>query len=122
MDRRGVNHVRGRVRCPAVSGKIERFFRTLRLWLRWALLPEASRPMQRRLDGFAHWYNCCRPHAALGGRTPDEVWTGEKPPAPIPFYAADRRNLTIRMRRTACRGDPRLPIIHIQIEQRRAAA
>jgi transposase InsO family protein len=58
---------------------IERYFGTLkRQGTRCFLVPLLPRLMQEELDIFADWYNTIRPHQALQGRTPDEVWRLEK--------------------------------------------
>ena len=57
-----VKVVRGRVRCPAFNGKVERFFKTFRIWQRRTLLPLTLTGIQRKLDAFHHWYNTERLH------------------------------------------------------------
>ncbi len=57
-----IKTVRGRVRCPAFNGKVERFFKTFRIWQRRTLLPLSLSCIQRKLDVFCHWYNTQRPH------------------------------------------------------------
>ena len=69
LKRSGITVVKGKVRQPSFNGKVERPFRTLRLWLRVAVLPVGIAAQQRRLDRYRTWYNEHRPHAALGGRT-----------------------------------------------------
>jgi putative transposase len=52
---------------------IERFIRTLKdEGLRRILVPLTVRKMRREANAIIAWYNTCRPHTALGGRTPDE--------------------------------------------------
>ena len=72
----GTTPVKGKVRCPSFNGKAERFFRTLRRWLRRTLLPWSTVGLQRRLDAYDDWFNVHHPHAALAGRTPQEAWDG----------------------------------------------
>jgi hypothetical protein len=114
----GVTLVQGPVRAPFFNGKVERLFRTFRIWWRLVLTGLSPRALQRRLDAYRHWYNACRPHGALGGRVPEEAWNGERWPAPIPLRARDKLGVGLEVRRLKCRGDPRLPVIHIA---RRAA-
>ncbi|MCE5325568.1 MAG: integrase core domain-containing protein [Planctomycetaceae bacterium] len=118
----GIHHVQGRVRCPAVNGKIERFFRTFKLWLRAALLPINPRGVQKRLDRFATWYNGCRGHQALKGRTPDEAWQKKRLPKPVTYRAGGEVVPMIDIRRLKYRGDPNLPLIKIKVKRRRRAA
>ena len=52
---------------------IERFIRTLKdEGLRRILVPLNHRKMRAEADAIIAWYNTCRPHTALGGRTPEE--------------------------------------------------
>ncbi len=111
----GIRHVRGPVRKPCFNGKVERFFRTIRGWMRGVLWPLGVDAMQVRLDDFREWYNTRRPHQALGGRTPDEAWTGFELPEPVSFYACADVPVIITMRREPCRGDPRLPTAEIRL-------
>ena len=52
---------------------IERFIRTLKdEGLRRTLVPLTLGKMRAEANAIITWYNTCRPHTALGGRTPDE--------------------------------------------------
>jgi putative transposase len=52
---------------------IERFIRTFKdEGLRRILVPLNQRQMRAEVNAIIAWYNTCRPHTALGGRTPDE--------------------------------------------------
>ena len=52
---------------------IERFIRTLKdEGLRRILVPLSLRTMRAEANAIIAWYNTCRPHTTLGGRTPDE--------------------------------------------------
>ncbi len=119
MKRRGIHHVQGRVRAPYLNGKIERAFRTFRIWWSLVLCGLSIPALQRRLDDYRHWYNQHRPHSALDGRTPDEAWQGIAIPEPGPIRCRDPLKPYIRIRRVNCRGDPGLPVVHITV--RRAA-
>ena len=119
MSRMSIRHVRGRVRTPYLNGKIERLFRTWRIWASMLLLPFGRLAVQRRVEAFRHWYNHHRPHAALRGRTPEEAWQGTLLPKPIAIRQRDAVKPTISIRRVNCRGDPFLPIVQITV--RRAA-
>jgi len=46
----GIHHVRGRVRAPYLDGKMERAFRTFRIWWRLVLTGLSQRGIQRKLD------------------------------------------------------------------------
>jgi len=113
-----ITHVRGRVKSCQFNGKVERLFRTFKLWARIVLLGLNPRTIQRRLDCYREWYNTVRPHAALGARTPDEAWNGVELPAPIPLYARDPVEPIIEVERQDYRGDPFLPVIEIDARLR----
>ena len=52
---------------------IERFIRTLKdEGLRRILVPLTLGKMRAETNAIVAWYNTCRPHTTLGGRTPDE--------------------------------------------------
>jgi len=54
---------------------IERFIRTMKdEATRRTLIPKRQPDFQRELSHFFNWYNEWRPHAALEGRTPNEVY------------------------------------------------
>ncbi len=55
-----IRHVRGPVRAPFFNGKMERAFRTFRIWWRMVLVAACGRGMQRRIDSYRHWYNTHR--------------------------------------------------------------
>jgi hypothetical protein len=113
-----VQHVRGRVRVPFLSGKMEGAFRMLRVWWRMVLAALAKRNLQRRVDDYRLWYNAFRPHSAVGGLTPGEAVRGMTLPASMPVRAREAAKAWVEVRRRRCRGDPRLPVIQIT---RRAA-
>ena len=110
-----VKVVRGRVRCPAFNGKVERFFKTFRIWQRRTLLPLTLTGIQRKLDAFHHWYNTERLHQGIGGLTPNEAWAGETPAEPTSFQSASSVSPRIHITRRSCRGDPRLPSIRVRV-------
>ena len=117
MRRKRIRHVRSRVRAPYLNGRMERFFRTLKLWQRLTLLALCVVNIQRRLDSFAAWYNTARPHSALGGRTPEEAYHGKALPKPVVYRTRDGPNIQIEIARRKHRGDPRLPIVDIKLRK-----
>ena len=121
LKHRDITVVKGKVRQPSFNGKVERLFRTLRLWLRVAVLPVGISSLQRRLDRYRTWYNEHRPHAALDGRTPEEVWDGVDMPEAIPIRATDPDQIIMNVERRSYCGDRSLPIIMIRVERREAA-
>ena len=77
-----------------------------------------ARAIRKRLDRFADWYNSHRPHQALGGRTPDEVWHKRPLPDPVAYRAIGRVEPIITVRRHGHREDPDLPTVDIAVRQR----
>ena len=115
MKKTGIIPVQARVRAPFLNGKIERAFRTFRVWWRLVLTGLTQRGIQRRLDQFGTWFNEQRPHSALQGRTPREAWQGRVLPEPVPIRARDQRQPQIEIRREHYHGDPRLPVLEISV-------
>ena len=59
---------------------LERFIRTLKdEGIKRIVVPFRRDALRREVDLQVVWYNASRPHMALGGRTPDEVWFGQPP-------------------------------------------
>jgi putative transposase len=117
MGKLDIGHVKGRVRAPYLNGKIERAFRTFRLWWSVILCGATRRGLQCRLDNYRYWYNHHRPHSALHGITPDEAWHGTGLSEPFSFRHRDHVKPRIGIRRLYCRGDPLLPVIHITVQR-----
>jgi transposase InsO family protein len=69
----GICHERIRAGCPQQNGRHERFHRTLKAG---AMLPPAGTLATQQVvfDRFARYYNETRPHAALGGQSPAQVY------------------------------------------------
>ncbi len=117
LRRQRIRQVRTRVRAPFLNGKIERFFRTFKLWQRLTLMAAGASGIQRRLDVFASWYNTCRTHSALDSRTPEEAHCGKALPNPIAYRTRDGPKIYIGIRRRHFRGDPRLPVVEITVRK-----
>ena len=115
MKKMGIIPVQARVRAPYLNGKIERAFRTFRVWWRLVLTGLTQRGIQRRLDDFGAWFNEHRPHSALHGRTPQEAWEGRVLPEPVPIRARKHLQPEIGIHCRYCHGDPRLPVIEISV-------
>lgn len=70
----GIQQKNGHPGHPQTQGKIERFHRTLKLWLA-GQPPAADLPtLQAQLDAFRQLYNTARPHRALGRTTPHTAY------------------------------------------------
>jgi transposase InsO family protein len=53
---------------------VERFHRTVKELLRLITIPEVQEQFELELGLIIDWYNEHRPHEALGGKTPNEVY------------------------------------------------
>lgn len=115
LKRRGIACISGKVRSCKFNGKVERFFRTLKLWQRLAALFIGTRSIQKRLDGFRAWYNTGRCHQAIDGLTPDERWTGTMRAAPKRYLVRDAVRPRFHVIRRNHSSDPNLPVFDIRI-------
>ncbi|MAX25178.1 MAG: hypothetical protein CMJ19_11810 [Phycisphaeraceae bacterium] len=116
LNELGIKHIRGPVRMPNFNGKIERFFRTLRIWQRSVWLLPKHQNLQKRLVSFQLWYNQYRYHQSLDGLTPDEAWDCFEPEEPIPIRSADwPSHPHIRIQRSRFKDDAHLPVIKITV-------
>ena len=77
----GVTQKNGRPGHPQTQGKIERFHRTLKLWLTGRPRPSTLAELQTLLDTFAVIYNTQRPHRAHHPRTTPETAYSARPKA-----------------------------------------
>ena len=66
----GIKHQRSDKHCPWQNGKIERLFGTFKQCLKRYTL--SSNHLGAELSEFKTWYNYCRPHQGLKGKTPAE--------------------------------------------------
>jgi hypothetical protein len=102
---------------PYLNGKIERSFKTLRLYWRLILCRNSTASVQRRLNHYRHWYNIHRPHSALGVLTPDEAWRQKPAPTAVPIRARDGAHYHFHVAMRNCRGDPGLPVFQITVRK-----
>ena len=71
---------------------VERFILTMKCLLAGLLLvPYRREGFRRELDSIAQWYNDVRPHSALRGRTPSEVYGGKYPANRRPRFEPRQR-------------------------------
>jgi hypothetical protein len=101
---------------PFTNGKIERFFRTFKLWQRRVLLGLKADTIQHRLDIYRDWYNTQRPMPALGGWTPDQAHRRQPPLKAVPIRARDPAPVLHVVKRDYG-GDPYLPVIEISFAE-----
>lgn len=79
---------------PQTCGKIERFWQTLKKWLRARPAPATLDELNVLLDQFRDFYNHRRPHRALRGATPAEAFTATEKarpadrPLPAPVFVS----------------------------------
>lgn len=118
----GIEHVRCSVGHWQLNAKLERVNRTLKDWAHGAMLTPSTSAMQQRIDAFVEWFNEYRPYAANGIRTPLEAEEGMRPITPVRFTERGTIQPCIRVTRTHHRGDPRLVIPRIIVEERRLDA
>jgi transposase InsO family protein len=77
---------------PQTCGKIERLWQTLKKWLRARPTPDTLADLNTLLDRFRDFYNHQRPHRALHGATPAEIFSATEParpatsPLPAPVF------------------------------------
>ncbi len=75
--RRDIRPRYGAIGEPASIAIVERFIRSMKYeCLRCLLVPAALAGMRREVGLYATWYNTQRPHMALAGKTPREVYEG----------------------------------------------
>jgi transposase InsO family protein len=77
----GVELINSRPSHPQTLGKLERFHRTLKDWLRDEPPPADLAELQALLDRFRSHYNEERPHQGIGDRTPGERYRSPVEPA-----------------------------------------
>ena len=86
-DRKGITPRFGAVGKKGSIAVIERFIRSLkRECMREIMVPLCEQAVLRELELFADWYNGNRPHSALAGQTPAEVYRGVEPACQLPRF------------------------------------
>jgi transposase InsO family protein/transposase-like protein len=115
----GIEHIRCSVGHWQLNAKLERVNRTLKDWAHGAMLIPSTKAVQNRIDSFTEWFNEHRPHAAHGIRTPVEAEAGSRLITPVHYAQRGTIEPCIRVTRTHHRGDPRLVITCIVVEERR---
>jgi transposase InsO family protein len=85
--RRGIGLRFGAVGRRGSIAVVERFIGSIkRESVRWIIVPLRLGAMRAELAAYVVWYNVHRPHQALGGRTPREVYVGLHPASARPRY------------------------------------
>jgi transposase InsO family protein len=90
----GVKTINSRPFHPQTCGKIERFWQTLKKWLRARPAATTIEELNDLLDQFRDFYNHHRGHRALRGAIPAEAFTATEParpadrPLPAPVFVS----------------------------------
>lgn len=79
-----IRQINGSPNHPQTQGKIERFHRTLKLWLTAQPRAETLRQLNVQLAEFQRVYNTERPHKGAGRRTPQAAYMALPKATPIP--------------------------------------
>jgi transposase InsO family protein len=125
--RRDVQPRYRRVGEPVSIAIVERFIRSMKQeCTRCVLVPMSIAAMRREIKLYTIWYNTERPHMALAGKTPSEVYAGRATKKP---RLEPRPSWPLRPRRRRADSDSfRLALSHVEgrhhlpvIELRRAA-
>jgi transposase InsO family protein len=95
---------------PQTCGKVERFHQTLKKWLARQDPATTVSGLQAQLDSFTSYYNTCRPHRAIGRRTPQAAWNAR--PRAIPARQGIRVSEHFRVRRDRVDTDGKLTLRH----------
>ncbi len=75
---RGVNHRKTTPRRPQSNGRCEKFIGTLKQECLYRTFLVSTSQLQRLLNEYQEHFNTSRPHSALDGATPEEVFTKTK--------------------------------------------
>jgi transposase InsO family protein len=73
-----IRHIRTRPYRPRTNGKAERFIKTLQAEWAYAVSYQNSHQRRQALLPWLSYYNCRRPHSALGHKPPVSVLTDER--------------------------------------------
>ena len=113
--------MKGKVRVWQLNGKIERFFRTMKNWIRTTWMIPSTDGMQRRFSEYQVWYNEHRMDAALEAHTPEDR-VRDIDPSSILYNVNGGIEPVIRVTRQSARGDPKLFQLEIKVKERKKAA
>lgn len=82
----GITIKHGKPYHPQTQGKIERFHRTLKLWLHQRPRADSIEVLQGQLDTFVHYYNEVRPHRARDMVPPRRAYDALVKASPDPAH------------------------------------
>ena len=103
----GLKHVKSKVRSWKINANIERFFHTMKIWMRTTWMVPTQPRMQKRLEQYRTWYNQHRVLGAHHAHTPEDKSEGREP-KPILYTARGSIEPQIFATRQSARGDPKL--------------
>ena len=106
----GITHSHCRPYHPQTCGKVERFHQTLKKWLARHDPATTIGGLQAQPGQFTAYYNTCRPHRAIGRRTPADAWNAR--PRAIPSRQGIRVSEHFRVRRDRIDTDGKLTLRH----------
>ncbi|PCC28856.1 hypothetical protein CIK76_09050 [Glutamicibacter sp. BW80] len=86
-----IKQINGSPNHPQTQGKIERFHRTLKLWLNAQPRAKTVAQLNEQLEEFKHVYNMERPHKAAGRKPPYLRYTATAKAVPKPLPKDERR-------------------------------
>lgn len=86
-----IKQINGSPNHPQTQGKIERFHRTLKLWLKAQPRAKTVAQLNEQLEEFKHIYNTQRPHKAAGRKPPYLRYTATPKAVPKPLPKDERR-------------------------------
>jgi len=66
------------------------------------------------LAHYADWYNNHRPHQALDGRTPQDVYSGAQPQAPPSHSIPNSKLPVMELAVTHLHGNKLLPVVELR--------
>jgi transposase InsO family protein len=95
--RLGIRSVHSSPYHPQTCGKVERLHQTLKRFLSRQDRAATIAELQAQLDRFRDYYNTCRPHRAIGRRTPAEAFAAR--PKATPSLPVLRAPAHVRVRR-----------------------
>jgi transposase InsO family protein len=110
LRRLGVVQKHSRPNHPTTCGKVERFHQTLKKWLRaQTRQPQTLAELQALCDQFVAYYNSCRPHRSLNGRTPAAAYQARPKATPAGPIQAEPQ---ARVRRDVVDNHGKLTLRH----------
>lgn len=95
LNRKGIDHVRGKPNHPQTQGKIERYHRSMKniIKLDNYYFPEE---LKRQIEAFVDYYNNWRYHESLNNMTPADLFFGRQREVELARSVTKRKTLKMR--------------------------